>query len=128
MTADVDPNETCAKAQPAGALPANIKNLFMSSAADVDWISFDVMAADVAKVVHVTTSAGDVKTDTVVEVFAADCTTSLGGPSADSDYHEDFISDPIVAAGKHFVKVTNSTFGFTGKLYNLAISIEVPAP
>lgn len=126
MTADVDPNDTCAAAQPAGALPATIKDLFLSSEQDVDWISFDVAPADIGKVVHVTTEAGDAKTDTIIEVFQSNCTGSLGGPSADDNYHEDLITTPIVAAGKHFVKVSNSTFGYTGKLYNLSIVLETP--
>lgn len=126
MTADVDPNDTCAAAQPAGALPATIKNLFMSSDKDVDWISFDVTAADIGKVVHVITSAGDAQTDTVVEVLQSNCTGSLGGPSEDTAYHEDMKSTPILAAGKHFVKVSNSMYGYTGKLYDLSIALETP--
>jgi hypothetical protein len=128
VTSDVEPNDTCGMAQPAGALPATIKNLFLSSAKDVDWISFDVMAGDEGKIVHVTTSPGDAKTDTIVEVFASNCTTSLGGPSSDADYHEELESTPVLAAGKYFVKVTNSTYGYTGKLYDLSIALEAPAP
>ncbi len=128
VTSDVDPNDTCANSQPAGALPANVKNLFMSSKDDVDWVSFDVVAADIGKVVHVKTIAGDAKTDTILEVFASDCTTALGDPSSDADFHEDLTTTPIVAAGKHFVKVTNSSYGYTGKLYDLSIALEAPAP
>lgn len=128
MTSDVEPNNACAQAQPAGALPALIKNLFLSSKDDVDWVSFDVAAADIGKIIHVKTSPGDAKTDTILEVFASDCTTALGDPSSDNDYHEDLESTPIVAAGKHFVKVTNSTFGYTGKLYDLSITLEAPPP
>lgn len=128
VTADKDPNDTCAQAQAAGALPASIKNLYLSSDADVDWIAFDVPAGNKDKVIHVITEPGDEKTDTVLEVFAG-CTTSLG-VSADNDYHEDFISDPITddAGGKYYVKVTNSTFGYSGKLYNLSIAIEAAPP
>ena len=128
IASDVDPNDTCANAQPAGPLPANIKMLYMSGKTDVDWISFDVMAGDEGKIVHVKTSAGDATTDTVVEVFASNCTTSLGGPSSDVDYHEDFKSEPIVAAGKHFVKVSHAPYEFKGKLYNLSITLEAPMP
>ncbi len=128
VSSDVDPNETCAQAQPAGALPANIKNLFLSSKTDVDWVSFDVMAADIGQIVRVKTSAGDATTDTVVQVFASNCTTPLGGPSADMGYHEDLKSTPIVAAGKHFVKVTHAPYEFKGKLYNLSIALETPMP
>jgi len=126
VPADVDPNDTCAKAQPAGALPADIKNLYMSSKDDVDWVSFDVAAADVGKIVHAITEPGDAKTDTVLEVFGPDCTTSLGGPSDDTAFYEDLISTPITAPGKHFVKVANSKYGYTGKLYNLSITLEAP--
>ena len=126
--ADKDPNNTCAQAQAAGALPANITNLFLSDANDVDWISFDVPAGNEGKFVHVTTSPGDDKTDTVVEVFASNCTTSLGGPSDDGGYHEDWVSAAITAPGKHFVKVSNSSFGYTGKLYNLSIELQDTPP
>jgi hypothetical protein len=127
MTSDVDPNDTCANAQPAGALPANIKNLYLSSKDDVDWISFDVAAGNEGKIVHVTTTAGDAQTDTVLEVFGSNCTTSLG-KSSDGDYHEDHKSAPITTPGKYFVKVTNSTYGYTGLLYNLSIALETPPP
>jgi Quinohemoprotein amine dehydrogenase, alpha subunit domain III len=128
QTSDVEPNDTCAMAQAAGALPADIKDLFLASDKDVDWFAFDVAAGDVGKVVHVTTSPGDTKTDTVLEVFQSNCTTALGDPSDDSAYHEDLTTTPILAAGKHYVKVTNSTFGYTGKLYNLSIAIEMAGP
>lgn len=128
ILADVEPNDTCAAAQPAGALPAKINNLALASANDTDWFSFDVMPGEEGKIVHVITSAGDAETDTVVEVFASNCTTSLGGPSSDNGYHENFKSTAITAAGKHFVRVKASTFGFTGKLYNLSIALETPPP
>lgn len=127
MTPDVDTNNACAMAQPAGALPANLQNMYMSSDADIDWVWFDVPAGSEGKVVHVKTTPGDAETDTILQVFQ-NCTTALGGPSGDKDYHEDLISDPIVAPGKHYVKVSNSAFGYTGKLYNLSIAIEDPPP
>lgn len=127
MTPETMPNDACAMALAAGALPANLKDMYMESDADVDWVWFDVPAGSEGKVVHVKTTPGDAETDTVLQVFQ-NCTTALGGPSGDKDYHEDLISLPIVAPGKHYVKVSNSTFGYTGKLYNLSIAIEDPPP
>ena len=95
-----------------------------SGDADEDWFALTAAAADVGKVVHVITSAGDPNTDTIADVFASDCTTSLGGPSDDSEFHSDFKSSPIPAAGTYFVKVAASPDGTTGKFYNVSIALE----
>ena len=121
---DKEPNDKKAQAQAVAALPATLKNLALSTPTDEDWFAVTVAAADVGKALHVVTSAGDPATDTVVDVFASDGTTSLGGPSSDKDYHEDFLSDPIDVAGTYYVQVTSSFFGSQGALYNLSISLE----
>lgn len=121
---DLEPNDTCSIAQAVASLPAALQGLSLSSDQDEDWFAFTATGADVGKVVHVVTTPGDPSTDTFVDVFADDCTTSLGGPGDDDDFHSDFKSSPIPAAGKYFVKVTNSPDGKIGTFYNLSISLE----
>lgn len=120
---DKEPNDTKAQAQAVASLPATLKNLALSTPIDEDWFAVTVAAADVGKSLHVVTSAGDPSTDTMVDVFASDGKTSLGGP-IDDDIHEDFLSAPIDAPGTYYVQVTTSFFGSKGQLYNLSISLK----
>jgi hypothetical protein len=57
-------------------------------------------------------------------VFAADCTTSLGGPSPDFAYHEDFTSSALAVAGDVYVKVSLSAEASDGGTYELTIALE----
>lgn len=120
---ETEPNDTCAMAEAGKSLPLTVTNASLTDENDQDWFSVTVDAADIGKSLHIVTSPGDEETDTVVELFAADCTTLLGA-SEDSDYHEDFTSDPITEAGTYYVKVSNSTFGFGGSFYNLDVTVE----
>lgn len=99
----------------------------LSAVADQDWFKVTVGAAEVGKIFHLTTSPGDAYCDPVVDVQTA-MGLSLGGPSDDSGYHEDFKSTPIPAAGDYFVKVSNSTyvstFNASSSHYTLAIVVE----
>jgi hypothetical protein len=122
--AEEEPNDVCAEATD-GTLGAEML-ASLSDVSDVDFFAFNAAAGDVGRVVHVVTSPGDSTTDTVVEVFRADCTTSMGGQSVDFGYHEDHTSTPIVAQGPIFVKVTNSSFGFTSPNYILTVTFEDP--
>lgn len=123
---DIEPtNNTCAGATP-GTLPANISPLQLPSDLDEDWFMFTAAAADVGKTVHVVTTSPDL-CDTLVEVFeGATCAgqVSLGGPSDDASYSEDWVSTAITAAGPVWVKVSYSTFGFSGSDYTLAVTLE----
>lgn len=119
-----EPNDTCgAGAQVVASLPANLQNLSLSDELDEDWFAITLDASAVGKPLFVSTSPGDASTDTWVDVLASDCTTSLGGPSADLNYHENFVSSPIPAAGTYYVVVRHSPFPFSGSLYNLSISL-----
>ncbi|MDI1446108.1 hypothetical protein [Polyangium sp. 6x1] len=123
VPAEIEPNNACAEAQQVASLPATLDAFKMADKDDQDWLVVDIAEGDVGKVLHVVTSPGEAQTDTVIEVVGSDCTTSLG-VSEDSNYHEDFTSDPITAPGKYFIKVTNSTYGYSGALYNLSITLE----
>lgn len=122
--AEDEPNDVCAEASDATVGEPILASL--ADVTDVDWFAFEATAGDVGRVAHVVTSPGDSTTDTVVEVLRADCTTTMGGPSFDLGYHEDHRSTPIVAAGPIFVKVTNSSFGFTSSDYVLTVTFEDP--
>lgn len=123
VPAEVEPNNECAQAQAVASLPATLDVFKMADKDDQDWLAVTIAEADVGKVLHVVTSPGEAQTDTVVEVVGPDCMTSLG-VSDDSDYHEDFTSDPIPGAGTFYIKVSNSTYGYSGALYNLSITLE----
>ena len=77
---------------------------------------------------HVVTQPGDAYTDTWVEVFRGDTTTSLGGPSDDNGGHEDWFSDAIPAVGDYYVKVYNSryvtVFNAAYRHYDLLVTLE----
>jgi len=119
---EVEPNNTCAQANPitsGGTIDAS-----MPDDLDEDWFVITATDADVGLSVHVVTAPGDDDTDTVVEVFADDCVTSLGGPSDDAFYHEDWFSDVIPAAGDYYVRVSYSSFGFASSNYEVTVTIE----
>lgn len=118
-------NDDTASAQPVATLPVLIQDATLSSAIDQDWVKLTLSTADVGKSVHVQTLGPDDRTDTVVDVLASDGVTSLGGPSPDSSYHEDFTSSPIGAAGTYFVKVWASPqFDPTHDRYQLLIDLR----
>jgi hypothetical protein len=100
---------TLANAQATGALPVVITGGTLTSATDQHWFKFTAAAGDVNKVVHVVTYPGDPLTDTIVDVQDSSG-TSLGGPSADSTYHEDFTSSAIPKAGDYYVQIAASPY------------------
>jgi hypothetical protein len=122
-TKESEPNDTSGMATALGTLPSSRWGQ-LPTTSDVDWYSFTAAPGDVGKTVHVVTHAPDPKTDTLVEVFASDGTTSLGGPSDDQGYHEDWTSTAIPAAGTIFVKVSYSTFGYTQSNYVVDVSLN----
>jgi hypothetical protein len=125
---DLEPgNNTCAGALMA-SLPAALPGLQLPTVADVDWFMFPVGGADVGKLVHVvTTGSGNPACDTVVEVFTGSsclALVSLGGPSNDVDYSENWLSSAIPALGQIWVKVSYSTFGFSSAPYALSVTLQ----
>ncbi|PCC68389.1 Quinohemoprotein amine dehydrogenase, alpha subunit domain III [Nannocystis exedens] len=119
---ETEPNDECAAATRVAASSSTLGSL--RDATDVDWFVFTVEDADVGKTVHVRTQPGEQTTDTIVEVFAGDCTTSLGGPSPDYAYHEDFTSSPVTTAGDIYVKVSHSAAAYSAGDYELVIALE----
>lgn len=109
-----DANATAkATAQTATALPLVLQGAKLASATDEHWVKYTAVAGDVGKRFHVQTLAGDPRADMLVEVFQANGTTTLGGPSDDNAYHEDWLTPAIPAAGVYYVKFSASTQGFS---------------
>jgi Quinohemoprotein amine dehydrogenase, alpha subunit domain III len=123
---DGDPgNDTLAGATRLGALPAVVLDARLDSFTDQDWFSYDAGAGDVGKHFHVQTVPGDPRTDTVIDVLAADGVTSLGGPSSDFDYHEDLVTSPIGAPGTYYIKIFASpTFDEQHDQYLAAVRLQ----
>lgn len=120
-----EPNNDMNHAQAVTTLPALFDNATLSSATDEDWIAITATAADVGKSIHVTTGGSDPYTDTVVDIFKSDGTTSLGGPSDDQAYLDSLVSSPIPAAGTYYIKIYASDyFDPASDTYNAAISIQ----
>lgn len=117
-------NNTAATAN-AVTLPAFIDNATLLDDADQDWFKFTSGAGDAGKKVRVVTFPGDLRADPVVEVKSANGNTSLGGPSSDSDYHEDFLSNAIAASTGYTVAVTPSeVFDPSYTHYALVVVLE----
>lgn len=117
---------TIATAQALGPQPAAMLSGKVTGDTYAHYVKFTVAAADIGKRVRVITN-GDPFCDTVVEVIAPDGTTSLGGPSDDSDYQENWLATAVTVAGDHYVKVTPSVPGpvdLTHTAYNLFIRLE----
>lgn len=105
---EAEPNGGAANAK-ALTLPFVIQKASLASAADEDWFTFTVAAADAGKSAHVRTLPGDPLTDAVVELFESDGVTTVDGPSDDSGYHEDALSSPL-AAGTYYVVIRASSY------------------
>jgi hypothetical protein len=120
-------NNACAGAS-AGQLATLLSPLAMPNIADQDWFVFTATAADVGKKVRVkATSVGQPPCDPVVEVFTGSCAAlvTLGGPSDDLNYSENWLTPvTIPAAGSFWVQVTYSSFGFSGPNYTLTVTTE----
>lgn len=110
---ETEPNNTFATAQTAASLPFVLQGATLSSATDEDWVKYTAVAGDVGKKFHVQTVPGDKKTDTVVQIFSADGTTSFAGPSADTTYHENLVSGAITTAGVYYIKFSASAQGYS---------------
>ncbi len=129
-TPETEPNNTEAQAKLATAIPFLVQTSTLSSVDDVDFVAVDIVAGQIGKRIHVITGGSDPQTDTVVEVFGpaavGPTTVSLGGPSADTNFHENHVSTPITKAGRHFVKVTASQDFFvdTHDAYVVAVLVE----
>jgi Quinohemoprotein amine dehydrogenase, alpha subunit domain III len=121
-----DQNISLATAQTVASLPAVITGGQLMTDTSEAWFKLNLTGADVGKHVRVVTIGGDPRTDTVVDVLAQNGTTSLGGPSGDSGFHEDFTSDALTAAmNTVYVKIfASSFFDPAHKTYVAAIRLE----
>lgn len=104
-------NDTVATAQ-AITLPAWLDGASLPAVTDKDFLKFTATAAMVGKKVHVITLPGDPRTDTLVDVMTGTNGNTSLGESDDLNYHEDFVSSPITAAGTVWVEISASQGGF----------------
>lgn len=122
---ETEPNDTDNKANPLATLPAFVSGATLTDKTDQDWFAITITAAQIGKKIHVVTTGADAQTDTVVDVFESDGSTSLGGPSGDLDYHEDFTSDPVAKAGTYYVQVAASSyFAAAHNGYDLFVELQ----
>lgn len=126
-SAEAEANDTFDAAQTTGSLPYVVTDANLSSVTDEDWYAVTIAAGDAGKALHVKTLPGQSQTDTVIEVFDTDGSTSLGGPSDDQGYHEDWISDALPAAGTYYVKVSASVDFFDPTYKDYQVLIELTA-
>lgn len=102
-----EPNETKDDAQ-AVAAPGGVVGGSFASDTDEDWYAIEIAAGDVGKKIAVVTG-GISQADPVIQIFAPDGTTSLGGP-ADSAYFDRLTSSATTQAGTHYVKISSSDY------------------
>jgi hypothetical protein len=115
---------TAAMAQSADQLPFLMTGGKLTTAAYSHVVKLTITAADVGKVIHAYTLAGDRQADTVLEILQGP-TTSFAGPSSDQVYLDDLITSPITTAGDYYVVVTASTMWVTAhQNYNLFVRLE----
>lgn len=125
VVADTEPGNSTASGATACTLPCLVQGATLASKTDEDWFKFTSGANDGTKKVHVQTLAGDDFTDTVVDVLSANGNTSLGGPSDDGGYHEDFVSTAIAASTGYTVKIfASAMFDATQSHYDALIYLE----
>ncbi|MBA3394077.1 MAG: hypothetical protein H0T89_15625 [Deltaproteobacteria bacterium] len=124
--AEAEPNNTIGNAPIASALPFLVTGATLSSVTDADWVGIDVTPEDFGKRLRVLTAGPDPYTDTVVEIFKSNGTTTFGGPSRDSGFAENHTSPVLAEAGRYYVKVTASQDYFmdTNNQYVVALWLE----
>ena len=108
VAADTEPGNNTAAGAIQCTLPCLVENAQLATSTDEDWLKFTSGANDAGKKVRVRTLAGDDFTDTIVDVKSANGQTSLGGPSSDSGYHENFLSAAIAASTGYTVQIAGS--------------------
>ncbi len=126
--AEAEANDDFGTAQAVASLPGVVTDANLSSVDDEDWYAVTIAAGDAGKALHVVTLPGSPSTDTVVEVFDTDGTTTLGGPSDDLGVHEDWVSDALPSAGTYYVKVSASVDFFNPSFKDYQVLIELTNP
>lgn len=108
IAADTEPGNNAANGATACTLPCLVEGAALTTKTDEDWFKFTSGANDAGKKVRVRTLPGDDFTDTLVDVTNAAGNTSLGGPSSDSGYHENFLSAVIAATTTYGIHISAS--------------------
>jgi subtilisin-like proprotein convertase family protein len=125
-----EPNGTCGTADALTGSEGKIRGQTFPVATDVDWYSFTAPAG--AKVYTGTvTSMSAQGADTVLDVFAADCTTILETDDEDGTFggsSSSIAGTTLAAGGTYYLRVTNfSTTSFIVP-YDLYFAVRTGAP
>jgi hypothetical protein len=86
--------------------PALIDNASLTDGSDVDWFQITVPAG---KKIHVVTSPGDLFTDTLVDIYGPNDSTTLVTESDDLGFHENVTTDTLTA-GTYYVAISASPY------------------
>lgn len=128
VSMDTEPGNNTAAGATTCPLPCMVKDAQLASKTDEDWFKFTSGANDAGKLLRVSTLPGDAQTDTVVDAFEVQGgnSTSLGGPSDDNGYHEDFLFETAVKNSTAYsVQIfASSVFKDTQKRYDALIYLE----
>ncbi len=133
-SADSDPgNDNCG----AGAIDLGdetdldlaLEPLGLLDSSDEDWFQISITgAAGNSLYVETYDATGNApNTDTVIEVFADDCTTSLG-VSTDAGFHDFLTSNELPADGVYYIKVSESSFVSPTRSYGLYVDLVTAPP
>jgi hypothetical protein len=128
LKTEIEPNDACAQANTVSSLPSDLKFVSLGSETDEDWFAVTVTAADVGKLLDVTTSAGDENTDTRIEVYSGGCgSPTLLGTSDDKSFLDTIQVGPLPSAGVYLVRIAASPgYPYAGSRYNVSFSAAVP--
>jgi len=123
---DTEPNENSTQAVAVASTPAVVIDGKLASETDVDWYKLTLDATAIGKTINVSTVSPADSTDSLIDIFAGDGTTSLG-ESDDQDYDETLSSSIITGPGTYYVKISASHAGFfdpASNTYQAFISVE----
>lgn len=105
VAADTEPGNSTSAGATACTLPCLVENAQLATKTDEDWFKFTSGANDAGKKVRIRTLPGDDFTDTRVDLQLATNNSTVGGPSSDSGYHENFLSAVIAATTGYQVRI-----------------------
>ncbi|MBI5478196.1 MAG: hypothetical protein HY906_05030 [Deltaproteobacteria bacterium] len=130
VTLESEPStgNTCAAPQVV-TLPYAPTATSLTDAGDQDWFQFAAAAGDSGKVFQARTTPGDPYANTIVTLYAADCTTQLATSSTTSAHGTLSYTLPTLSATTNYnVRITKGTAGLQGDvLYIPEFKLMTPA-
>lgn len=110
-------------------LPYAPTTTLLIDAGDQDWFQFTAATTDSGKVLAMRTNPGDTYADTIITLFAADCTTQLAASTSNGGHGSLSYTLPTLAAATVYnVRITRGTNGLQGDvLYIPEFRLLTPA-